>query len=145
MEHTIDNTLEYIIFLTRHIRKGNVPGAILAVLMELGFPEYCDGFGYLRKAIYIKYCDSCIRFSAIYLSIAQKYSPGADSNQIEQDIRAVINLAWKVRDTEKWCRFFPTDKNGWLDKPSNGRFIARFACLMELWNDIREEVSYAAK
>lgn len=143
--HTIDETLEYILFLTRHVRRRNVPGAILAVLMELRFPEHHDGFGYLRKAIFLRFGNSDLRFGVIYQSVADLYDIGTTSNQIEHDIRAVIGTAYTNRDEEKWEYIFPTDGKEIQAKPSNGRFIARLGCLMELWNDCCEEGCYAGK
>lgn len=145
MQHTIDDTMNYILFLTRHVRKRNVPGAILAVLMELHCPEHHDGFGYLRKAIFLKFKNSDIRFGILYQTVADMYDTGTTSNQVDQDIRAVITTAWTNRSEEKWAYIFPTDTDKALSKPSNGRFIARFACLMELWNDYCEEGCCAGK
>lgn len=143
--HTIDDTMSYILFLTRHVRRRNVPGAILAVLMELRCPEHHDGFGYLRKAIFLKFINSDMRFGLIYQSVAEQYDTGTTSNQVDQDIRAVIGTAWTSRVEEKWEYIFPTDERELPTKPSNGKFIARFACLMELWNDCCEEGCYAGK
>jgi len=143
--HTIDDTMSYILFLTRHVRRRNVHSAILAVLMELRCPEHHDGFGYLRKAIFLRFSNSDMRFGLIYQSIAEQNDTGTTSNQVDQDIRAVIGTAWMSRVEEKWAYFFPEDGNRIQTKPSNGKFIARFACLMELWNDCCEEGCYAGK
>lgn len=145
MQCTIDDTLEYIMFLTRHVRRRNVPGAILAILMELRCPEHHDGFGHLRKAIFLKFSNSDMRFGVIYRTIAELCDSGTTTNQVEQDIRAVIGTAWVNRDEEKWECLFPAERKGSISRPSNGKFIARFACLMELWNDICEEECYAGK
>ena len=145
MQYTIDDTLNYILFLTRHIRRRNVPGAILAVLMELRCPEHHEGFGYLRKAIFLRFGNSDLRIGLIYQSIAELCDTGTTTNQVDQDIRAVIGTAWACRDEEKWELVFPTDEKTAPGKPSNGKFIARFACLMELWNDCCEEGCYAGK
>lgn len=143
MQRTINDTLDYIMFLTRHVRKKNVSGAILTVLLELRCPEYHEGFGYLREAIFLKYVNSDMRFGPIYRAIAEMHDVGTTSNQVEQDIRAVIGTAWANRDDETWAYIFPEDRKGILCKPSNGRFIARCACLMELWMECCEEDCYA--
>ena len=145
MQHTIDDTLKYILFLTRHIRRRNVRSAILAVLMELRCPEHHDGFGYLRKAVFLKYSDSDLRFGVIYQSVAEECDTGTTVNQVDQDIRAVVGSAWSHRDAEKWEYVFPADEKGIQTKPSNGRFIARLGCLMELWYDCCEEECYAGQ
>lgn len=143
MQYTIDDTLNYILFLTRHVKRRNVRGAILAVMMELRCPEHHNGFGLLRKAIYLRFLESDMRFGIIYQSLADLCDPGTTVNQVEQDIREVIFTAWTNRDEEKWQYVFPAARDGDFPRPSNGKFIARFACLMELWNDCCEEGCYA--
>ena len=143
MEFTIDKTLDYVIFLTRHIPRKNIRAATLAILMDLGFPEYSEGLGYLRSAIVIRIGNAHLRFSAIYQRIAQMEGPGTSEQQVEQDIRSLIGEAWKYRDIAKWLIFFPPNGKGKQEKPTNGKVIARFACLLELWQDCCEEVSYA--
>lgn len=143
MNVAINDTLDYILFLTRHLRRGNVRAAALAILMDLGFPEYSDGFGYLRAAIIIRVGNAYLRFGTIYQQIARMQDPGTSEQLVEQGIRGVITEAWKYRDMEKWMIVFPPDGKGKLEKPSNGKVIAKFACLLELWQDCCEEVSYA--
>lgn len=143
MNFTINDTLEYVLFLTRHLRRGNVRAAALAILLDMGFPEQSEGFGYLRAAVVIKVGNMCIRIGAIYQRIAEMVGPGTSDKQVESDIRATIMEAWKNRDEEKWRLFFPPDGTGKLTRPPSGKVIARFAYLLELWCDCSEEVSYA--
>lgn len=143
MNSTIDKTLDYVLFLTRHIPKGNVRAATLAILMDLGFPEYSDGFSYLRAAIIIRIGNSYLRFGAIYQRIAEMQGEGISDQQVEQDIRSLITEAWKYRDINRWMLIFPPDGRGKLERPTNGKVIARFAYLLELWRDCCEVVSYA--
>lgn len=143
MKATINETLEYILFLTRHIPKGNIRAAALAILLDMDFPEYAEGFGYLRQAIVIRVGNEYLRFGAIYREIAEEQGPGTSELQVEQDIRSLISEAWKYRDVEKWLIVFPPDGRGKQERPSNGKAIARFARLLELWRDCCKEVSYA--
>ena len=143
MNSTIDKTLDYVLFLTRHIPRGNIRAATLAILMDLGFPECSEGFGYLRAAIIIRCGNSCLRFGAIYQKIAEMQGPGISDQQVEQDIRSLITEAWKYRDVNRWLIVFPPDGRGKQERPTNGKVIARFAYLLELWKDCCEEVSYA--
>lgn len=143
MNVTIDKTLEYILFLTRHIPKGNIRAATLAILLDMDFPEYSEGFGYLRQAIVIRVGNEFLRFGAIYQEIAKQQGAGTSELQVEQDIRSLISEAWKYRDADKWLIVFPNNGKGKQEKPSNGKAIARFARLLELWRDCCKEVSYA--
>lgn len=145
MSSNVDDTLVYVLLLTRHIRSGDVPRAILAVLLELGLQPNSDGFGHLRKAIYEKYCNPDQRVSAVYLTVGKLNNADPDSNQVEQAIRTAIDAAWKNRDDEIWGLFFHKDKNGRIKRPSNSEFIARIACVMELWHGCSKEVCYATK
>ena len=140
---TINETLEYILFLTRHVPKGNIRVAALALLLDMNFPEYSDGFGYLRQAIVIRVGNEHIRFNAIYQEIAELQGPGTIDLHVEHDIRSLIAEAWKYRDVEKWLIIFPPAGKGKQERPSNGKTIARFARLLELWRDCCKEVSYA--
>lgn len=141
MEVTINDTLGFVIFVARHIRRGNVPGAVLALLMEMRLPEDLDGFDYFRSAILLKYANPRIRFGSIYNVIAMQCDAGTNAGQVDKAIHAVIEAGWNARNDEVWGYFF----QGAETCPSNGKFIARIARVMELWNDCKEEVSYARK
>ena len=133
MEHTVNETLVYVISLAGGVRSGDISAAILAVLIELELQSCADGFGYLRKAILIRCQNPHGRLSDIYEQIARESDPGTTVNQIEQAILSVIENAWKNRDPEKWDYFFSERKTGTRKKPGNKEFIARMACIMELW------------
>ena len=139
---TIDDTLLHILLLTRHLERGNVPAAALAILIELGFSPQSDGFGYLRKAIYLKYRNPDLRFSLIYLMAGQLTDPVTGPRQVEEAIRGAISSAWKRHDEEEWSYFFPAGKGRGDKCPANGDFIARMACILELWNCCSKEVVY---
>lgn len=141
----MDATLEYVIFLTRHIRRGNVPKAILLVLMELGFVAEHDGFGYLRKAIFLKYSDSDLRMNILYRSVGKMYEQRRSLRQIEGAIRSAIESAWAARRGETWHYFSSGQQNWDEERPANGIFISTLACVMELWCDCQQEVCYAGE
>lgn len=145
MDCTVDDTLDYVIFLTRHIKNGNIRKAILVVLMELGFQADYDGFGYLRKAIYLKSSDSDLRVNAVYREVGKMSEQRRGIRQVESAIRDTINAAWAVRKGEKWQHFFSGKQNWDEIKPANGVFISTMGCVMELWCDCDREVNYAAK
>lgn len=145
MEHTVDDTIVYVLFLTRHIRGGDVPAALLALLVELGFSPSWDGFGYLRKVILLRYENPDQRFNELYREVGQLFSPAIGGEQIEQAIRAAIDAAWKNRDDADWRYFFPNRKGKAAKRPTNGDFIATMACVMELWRSGCREVCYERK
>lgn len=145
MERTIDDTIVYVLFLTRHIRGGDVPAALLALLVELGFSPSWDGFGYLRKIILMRYENPDLRFNELYREVGQKCVPALSSEQVEQAIRSAIDAAWKNRDDTEWRYIFPNRKGKAAKRPSNGDFIATMACVMELWCSGCREVYYETK
>jgi len=145
MEHTVNETLIYVISLACDVRRGDVPAAILALLIELGFQSSSDGFGYLRKAILMRYMEPDRRLAEIYTKIVGSSDSGATTNQVEQAILSAIDSAWKNRDTEKWDYFFSEQRTGKKKKPGNKEFIAQIACFMELWFSHCQEVSYGIK
>lgn len=138
MDGTIDDTLRYVLLVTRHIKRGCVRSAILAVLMDLGFSESLDGLTFVRLAIFFRFENMLLRFNTIYTMVAEQFGLGPDSNLIEQAIRGSIEGARKNGSEEKWLLVCPPETEG-EKHPSNGRFISRFACLLQLWQDCREE------
>ena len=145
MESTVDAALEYVMFATRHVPKGDISSAVLLLLIELGLQPHSDGFGYLRESITLKANDNKMRLSAIYQQVVDNYDSTIGYNQIDQAIRSVIKNAWLNGDVEKWQYFFPEIGFEICKRPSNAKFIARFASIMELWIKICKEVSYETK
>ena len=143
MDYSINNTLEYILFLTRHIQKGNTRAAALALLMDLGFPEWADGFGYLIMAVVFKAGDLNMRVGDVYRKVVDCLDEGINIQLVEQGIRSLISEAWKYRDMGKWILIFPPDRREKQGKPTNGKVIAKFGCLLDLWTNCSEEASYA--
>ena len=139
MEGAVNDAIRYVLNSMRHIRKGDISSAILIILIELGFSPQSDGFGHLRKAIYQKCMDPDQRFAELYSSIGKMYTPQVGSLQVEQAIRSAISAAWESGSRENWAFFFPKDRDGNWKKPSNGEFISRLACMLELWSSCREE------
>lgn len=135
----VDDTLVYILLLTRHIRKGDVSSAVLALLVELGFTPGADGFGYLRKAILLKYNNPDMRCSELYSEVGCHCHPEAGNAQVERAIRTAVDAAWKNGNAQEWSYFFINRKSS-SGKPTNGDFISTIACVMELWcNSCKEE------
>lgn len=145
MEHSVNETLVYVISLACDVRRGDVPAAILAVLIELEFQSSTDGFSYLRKAILLRYQNPERRLIEIYHQIVSDFDDEVTVNQIEQAILSAIDAAWRNRDTEKWDYFFSERRTGNRKRPGNKEFIAQIACFMELWFSHCQEVSYAIK
>lgn len=145
MEHAVNETLIYVISLACDVRRGDVPAAILAVLIELGFQTSSDGFGYLRKAIFVRYQSPEVRMSEIYNTVVGSSDASLTVSQVEQAILSSIESAWKIRDQEKWDYFFSERRTGKKKKPGNKEFIAQIACFMELWFSHCQEVSYGIK
>ena len=145
MGRTVDDTIVYVLFLTRHIRGGDVPAALLALLVELGFSPSWDGFVYLRKIILMRYQNPDLRFNELYREVGQQYDPAVNADQVEQAIRCAIDAAWKNRDETEWRYFFPHRRSNTAKKPSNGEFIATMACVMELWCSGCREACYERK
>ena len=105
MKDAVNDAIRYVLKSMRHIRKGDIPSAILVCLVELGFTPQSDGFGYLRKAIYRKCMDADQRFSEMYVCIGQMYTPPVSSFQVEQAIRSAITGAWEQRDRRSGASF----------------------------------------
>ena len=143
--YTIDKTLNHILFLTRRFSGNDLESAILAVLLELGLSTQSDGFHYLRSAIMLKYSNPNQRIIKIlYPAVGRCFDPEVGANQVEQAIRSTISTAWENRDEDTWEYFFPANGRE-AKKPSNGEFISKIACILELWHGCCKEVCYATE
>ena len=141
----IDKTLQHVLFLTRCFDGKDVEPAILAILLELGFSAQSDGFHYLRTGIMLKYSNPNQRImKMLYPAIGRCYEPEAGAKQVEQAIRSAINAAWEDGDGDTWECFFPPNGRG-ARKPSNGEFISKIACVLELWHSCGKEVCYETR
>lgn len=134
MEHSVNSTLAYLISLVCDVRQGDVPAAILAILIELDFQPCMDGFGYLRKAILLKHDYPDLRLCAIYDEIVKSFDSALYAKQVEQAMISAIESTWENRNKEKWDYFFSVEKMGKNTKPTNKEFISQLACFMELWS-----------
>lgn len=143
MDYRIDSTLAYILFLTRHIPKRNIRAAALVMMMDMRFPEYADGFGYLMTAMVMKAENIFLRIGDIYQKVASMQELETNDQQVEQGIRSLISDAWKHGDTVKWMIYFSTDGEVLQERPTNGKVISRFGNLLKLLKECSEEVSYA--
>ena len=130
-----DETLRYVQFLARRFAQNDISAVILIVLFDLGFSPGSDGFGYLRRAIELCYASSTTTVTkGIYPLIT--YSDDATDSWrcVDQAIRRAIKTAWNAQDPEIWNLFFPRIPHC----PSNKEFIARIACIVELWQCCKE-------
>jgi len=84
-----------------------------------------------------------MRFNLLYMAVGQMYDPELGGEQVSQGIRSILDATWKVRNIEKWDYFFPVQRK--KKGPTNGDFIAKLACVMELWANCDREDVYAKR
>lgn len=133
MHNDIGDTLEHILFLSRHLQGLDTRHIIKVFLLELNVPAHLDGWSYLIEAIQLQMEDpNQMITKQLYPSVARRCGGGLTSGQVERTIRTVIDSAWKMRDDVIWRRYFQVMPNGEIRKPSNAVFIARIAELMDL-------------
>ena len=145
MEPAVNETLVYVISLARDLRNGDVPAAVLALLIELGLQSSSDGFTYLRQAICIRWENPNMKLPDIYERIVSSADPGTTVRQVEQAMLSAIGHAWKHRNVAKWDYFFREEGTGKRKKPGNKDFIFHLACVMELWVSHCQGVSCGKK
>lgn len=124
--------LRYIAFLAKHLDKNDVSSAVTAILMAMNFQEQSDGYKYLKKGIvlYFQKAEHVV-MKSIYIDVAREYA--VKSWHVERSIRYAVEQAWMSGSSEIWMKLFPPNQNGEVENPSNGRFIARVAQILELW------------
>jgi len=138
MESRTITMLKYVQFIGRRLDKQDVRSVTLLILLDLNFAPGNEGFVYLRSAIERQRAsDVPIVIKRIYPTIS-----GVDDmsswHYVDQAIRRAIKAAWDDRDPELWYIFFPPGGSRISRCPSNKEFIARIACIIELWQSCKE-------
>ena len=133
MNYRIDNALEYILHLLRHLPASNVPQAIEMLLCHLNFEVHLEGFEYTKQAIYLKSISKELRISEIHLQIIQNSSVNTNTRALEQSMRQAVKHAWSLRNEEIWTALIPEYlwKTGC---PSSGMLVTYLAYLICLWS-----------
>lgn len=135
MVSTIERTLCHIQLLARHLKRCNLRGAIVVVLMELGVPTKCVGFEFLKKAIELQRQDPTRALAKdIYLEICLHYRQSSEE-LVEQAIREAVKMAWRHGSRQAWDWYFSYDSCAAVNKPANSEFISRIAYILEIWQE----------
>lgn len=58
----------------------------------------------------------------LYPAVAKSFD--STQAQVERAMGRAVEAAWKARDEQVWRMYFPTGKNGKVNKPSNAQFLA---------------------
>lgn len=96
------------------------------VLLALGLRMNLGGYPCVRTAITLLREDPGQGITKIlYPSVAKLC--GGTHQRVERAIRNVIHDAWLRRDDRIWHAYFPADRQGRIECPSNGEFITRIA------------------
>jgi len=102
---------------------------VSAILFALGIPTKLRGHACVREAILcmVNKPDQSIT-KELYPAVATLCN--GTPSQVERSIRSAIAAAWKNRDEVLWRRYFGTDGEGNISKPTNADFITRVADLL---------------
>lgn len=124
-------TADRILDMTRHMKGPAVtqPDPMTMVsnlLLSLGLQAKLRGYAYLRDAILetIQRPGQLVT-KELYPTVGKPYQ--ANQVQVERSIRSAIEKAWKNRDDQLWRRYFRTEPDGQLAKPTNAEFISCIA------------------
>lgn len=131
-------SLGYMTDLVARLGEEHQKQIVTALLLALGVSPKKDGFLYLVWAVQNYRKDPGQSMTKeLYPSVAAMFGPRLKSNAVEKSIRVTIDQAWRDCDEETWKLFFPAPGGLWA-RPSNTEFIARLACLLELWLAARD-------
>jgi two-component system response regulator (stage 0 sporulation protein A) len=99
------------------------------MLRSLHFSPKLGGFRYLEEGIVLYEQNPTQSVTKVlYPEIAKRCNCSAES--VERAIRTAIHTAWLNGDTQVWSRYFRTDQNGMVPRPTNTAFISAMAeCL----------------
>lgn len=133
-----NDALKYVALLSRHLNKNDVWSVVSLILLDLGFLINHDGTKYLRKAIllYMQYPERTL-MKVIYADVGRSYAPRVKVKSVEHAMRYAMDEAWKCNG-ERWSALFPVGEDGKVKHPTNSEFIARIACLIEVWQACKE-------
>ena len=96
------------------------------VLLAMGLRMNLSGYSCLCAAIKLLRENPGQGISKVLYPDVAKIC-GGTAARVERAIRGVINDAWSRRDDRIWQAYFPADRQGRIDCPSNGVFITRIA------------------
>ena len=127
-------------FLASNMKRQNVQSVILLILYDLRIPVNCDGFGYLKHAIYIaSQINSQIVEAEILEAVGNLYTPKVGFRNMDTAIHTAIQKAWKTRLDDRWKRYLPEYLAERRKPPSNLEFICAIVYFLELWQDCYEK------
>jgi len=131
-------------FLANNMKRQNVQSVILLILYDLRIPVNCDGFGYLKHAIWIASRGTTqIVEAEIFDEVGNLYSPKVSFRNMDTAVHAAIQKAWKTRIDNRWERYLPEYLLERRKPPSNLEFICAIVYFLEFWQDCYEkEASY---
>ena len=93
-------------------------------LRTLGLLPDLDGYRYLTAAIPLYAINPGVRLhKELYCDIVEICGAN-DTLCVEHSIRSAIKGAWLKHDPTLWAHYFPLNKDGNIDCPSNKLFIA---------------------
>lgn len=124
----MDQLLEMIAFMARHLEPGNFCAAVKCVLIQLHIPTDSKGYRCLILAIPIYHSDPGQSWTKeIYPEVA-RLTDCVSWKAVERSIRMAISCAWGLRDPTIWACYFQRKR-----KPSNGEFISKISEMLDVW------------
>ena len=129
---------------TRNRASSDPEYLIRELLLELGAPDHLVGHPYVVQGILLvvqdrTYIDS-ITFG-LYPQLAAMFDTTA--SRVERAIRHLVEVTWARGDWEVLNRYFGNTVSAEKGKPTNGEFISRLSCILELWQACGEkEICY---
>lgn len=91
-------------------------------LHTLGVNSRLNGYQCLLVAVPLFAKDPHQQMKELYPEVASRCDLN-DERCVERDIRSAITDAWKRRSVDTWALYFPTNKGGDIDIPTNKLFI----------------------
>ena len=103
---------------------------IKVILLDIGVPTHLTGYLCLQQAIKLYRQNPYQQITKeLYIDVAAACRNRQTSTQVEKMIRTAIEATWKMGEKEKLRLYFPQNVDR---RPSNGEFISRVACLVDI-------------
>lgn len=119
---------------TWQMREDRQEVALRNLLTQLGFHAGQSSYPTVKTCLVLYLSDRSQRLvPQLYPAAAVQL--GSTPKQVERAVSRAVDAAWKCRDEQLWKRYFSTDHNGKVKRPSNAQFFAVIAGHLVPWAD----------
>ena len=136
------SSLKHAKIFAEYLSRCDSSYIIRLAVKELGVPNDCDGYQYIRNTVAILERDPCaVLENGVYIEFGKLRYPAAGNDEVRGATNWAIRKAWVNRNEELWRYYFPVGHAGVTKCPTNREFLMAIVDFVELWIGCCEEVA----